>query len=165
MTDLWPEDIALVEAKAPVAILKEQAAIIGRRTKGLVEGDVASLEPGFITSYAQGSVAYPKGSGVFAFSFSLRAPALHGYTFRMFGMWYDASLYPVRISLDRDIAAEVQNSFQVHRERLAPDYEEHLIVAESEEHYLEFLTAVFSSNKVRRVIGAILSQSQGERSL
>ena len=42
MTDLWPEDIGQSKVRAPVMILREQAATLGRRTANVVEAMVES---------------------------------------------------------------------------------------------------------------------------
>jgi hypothetical protein len=38
--DLWPEDLETVDLRTPVALLKEQAALLGPKTKNLVVGRV-----------------------------------------------------------------------------------------------------------------------------
>ncbi len=40
MTDLWPETIGTVRVKSPVAILREQASLLGQKTQNLVQAQV-----------------------------------------------------------------------------------------------------------------------------
>ena len=42
MNDLWAEDIGVTTVKTPVAILKEQASLLGNKTQNLVIGEVLS---------------------------------------------------------------------------------------------------------------------------
>jgi hypothetical protein len=51
--DLWPANIADSRLTTPVAILKEQAALLGEKTKQLVTGEVSThvLGPMFIHSF------------------------------------------------------------------------------------------------------------------
>ncbi|MDM8551464.1 hypothetical protein QUF72_15365 [Desulfobacterales bacterium HSG2] len=37
MTDLWPENIGKVREKSPVAVLRKQASLLGRKTKNLIQ--------------------------------------------------------------------------------------------------------------------------------
>ena len=43
MVDLWPKDISEISIKSPVAILREQASLLGQKTKGLVTAEVKSV--------------------------------------------------------------------------------------------------------------------------
>ena len=43
MEDLWPKEIGTAEITSPVAILREQASLLGQKTKNLVEADVSPL--------------------------------------------------------------------------------------------------------------------------
>jgi hypothetical protein len=91
--DLWPGEIENVEVKAPVVILREQAALLGSKTKNIVEAK--------ITKYPLSIVKRD-----FQFGFFLRAPALSGYTYSLFSIAHDISLYPVDFFPDDDIWVE-----------------------------------------------------------
>jgi hypothetical protein len=84
---LWPEDIAVTDAVAPVVILKEQASLLGQRTQNLVE---ARVHPGQLHY-----VGYP-----FVYYFELVAPALDNYRYRLFGISHGVEFYPVRIEFE-----------------------------------------------------------------
>jgi hypothetical protein len=47
-SDLWPEEIAVVTVRPPVALLKETAADLGRRTKNLVVGEIKTVTVNWI---------------------------------------------------------------------------------------------------------------------
>src|SRR5579872_4943098 len=79
--DLWPKEIVDTEATVtPFTILKQQAAALGRRTKGLVDARV---------------VRRTDDEGDFAYSFNLVAPTLN-YSYSLFNAWHEPiTLYPV----------------------------------------------------------------------
>jgi hypothetical protein len=84
---LWPEDIAVTDAVAPVVILKEQASLLGQRTQNLVEARVYPGQSHYIE--------YP-----FVYYFELIAPALDNYRYRLFGISHGVEFYPVRMEFE-----------------------------------------------------------------
>ena len=46
--DLWPDDIAVTSLQVPVTILRQQATLLGEKTKNLVEGEVSSTPRSFL---------------------------------------------------------------------------------------------------------------------
>jgi hypothetical protein len=82
--DLWPNDVAAPPGeKLPVVILREQAALLGAKTKNLVEAEIASE---------------PADRGLLLHRFFLRAPALSNYRYQLFYMMQPIEGYPVRVS-------------------------------------------------------------------
>lgn len=79
-TDLWGQ-LAPSAVRAPVAILREQASLLGAKTNRLVEGKVETRV---------------SGTKLFQF-FYLVVPPLDDYLYELFQVWHDVSLYPVRI--------------------------------------------------------------------
>lgn len=129
--NLWPEDIAVTDVVAPVSILKEQASLLGERTKNLVEG---SVTPGL-------------GKGVnvllkdrFNYDFDLVAPALNHYRYRLFSISHGVEFYPLII----DVTALDTDQFQLY----------------NEEEFLKALEALFSSEKTKGIIGSLIAQSR-----
>lgn len=133
MTDLWPEDIGVTDVKAPVAILKEQAAALGRRTKNVVVGIV---------------VTETISTGQFGYSFYLDAPLLQ-FSYKLFKIRHGVELYPVRINPDEDI-----------RKEIAAERKLDLLLAKTESDFLNLLSLIFRSEKTRKVLQAIISQSR-----
>jgi hypothetical protein len=132
MTDLWPTDLGTVTSTAPVTILKEQASLLGSRTKNIVKAKVQ------MTSWAPSS---------FAYEFVLHAPALDNYIYRLFVVAYDVELYPVKFLLDGAVAEELGLE---RRDSLS---------ANNEQAFITNLSKIFATQKTRHVIHAILSQS------
>src|SRR6266481_6542435 len=84
-TDLWPDFQAPEAINSPVFLLKEQAAKLQQKTKGLV---LAGLRP----------ASAPDGS--FWVGFDLYSPALGEYTYRLFEVTYPPKLVPITVAYD-----------------------------------------------------------------
>jgi hypothetical protein len=78
--DLWG-NIQATSVRTPVAILREQAALLGKKTQNVIEGRVDSRSSG----------------GEFYHSFNLVVPALDDYTYQLFIIRHDVNLYPVKL--------------------------------------------------------------------
>ena len=83
--DLWPADFALEERTPPVTILRQQAVLIGRKTKNLVEGDVETSTT---------------AANVFVHTFYLMAPVLDDFRYPVLTAVHDIGLYPVTVEAD-----------------------------------------------------------------
>ncbi|MFP4440191.1 MAG: hypothetical protein ACLFVO_23400 [Chloroflexaceae bacterium] len=142
MTDLWPDDIAVTTARSPVSILREQAAILGKKIRNLVEATVMAQDVGDPTT---------KKPGIFTYSFYLVAPALHNYHYRLFSITHDIELYPVTFLLDCEVANQILNT------ETAESWVQ--VKAESEEDLIRVLKSIFNANKTRQVIQAMLAQT------
>lgn len=136
LVNLWPEEIVYQRVKAPVAILREQAAMLGKLTKNLVQGEVAkpySLKP----------------DKSFAYNFFITAPSLGEYRYQLLVIEHDVDLYPVSIHIEEAIFSEIHNAFESNTNK---------IIAKSEKQFLEALQAIFTAKKTAQVITALLSQ-------
>jgi hypothetical protein len=89
-TDFWG-DVAPAAVRTPVAILREQAALLGAKTKNLVEATV------YTESY----------HGAFRHLFNLVVPGLNDYTYNLFTIEHGISLYPVSI-VGRELRLETE---------------------------------------------------------
>src|SRR5262245_26775436 len=82
-TNLWPDFQAPEAINSPVFLLKEQAAALREKTKGLV---LAGLRP----------ASAPDGS--FWVGFDLYSPALGEYMYHLFEVTYPPQLFPVTLT-------------------------------------------------------------------
>jgi hypothetical protein len=80
-TDLWGE-IEATQIRTPLVILREQAALLGAKTKNLVEASV--------NTHADGDT--------FIHNFNLDVPALGRYRYNLFNIQHGPSIYPVTVS-------------------------------------------------------------------
>lgn len=148
--DLWPDKIKVDKVITPVTILRQQASLLGKKTKNIVQGEVANWKLGIGEEYD------------FQYLFYIVAPALDNYRYRLLGLFYDvSSLYPVIIDVDDvEIQKEIPSKFNYKVKTLGSTTEVKIIVkANSEEEFMEVLKAIFNSTKVLRVISVLLSQS------
>ncbi len=76
--DLWPESIGESSLVSPVSILKEQARLLGQKTKQRVTGEVATLING----------------AFFVHVFNISAPTL-SYKYELFRVTHKISFYPL----------------------------------------------------------------------
>lgn len=143
MTDLWPEDVGQVDEslKTPHQILKEQADLLGKKTSNVLLGRVKTRSLGVILDDAEKDF-----SADFSYSFSIVAPTLNNYQFRLFSISYDHKFYPVRISMDPDILSEIG------------DFHNTELTANNENEFLDILKKIFRANKTNRIIKALLAE-------
>ncbi len=139
MIDLWPEDIQAVRVKAPVTILREQATLLGQRTKNIVTAEVVRC------------VSIDR----FKFAFYIVGPAVGNYRWRLFTMSYGVSYYPLTLELAPGILQELFDD---------PVPNGATATISSRNEFLIELRKVFSADKTLCVIRAILALSGVEPS-
>jgi hypothetical protein len=137
MDDLWPkdlEDLTKSSATAPVNILKEQAAILAKRTNGLIYAEVTLHD-------------FPIRAKSFSYSFDIVAPALQNYRYELFRLKHGVEMYPVMFHIETEIKNEIQP-------------EVHELKASNEEEFNKILWRVFNSKKGKQLLTALLKQSE-----
>jgi hypothetical protein len=118
--DFWGE-IGPVKMRTPVSILREQASILGTKTKNLIEGEVITANQG----------------GRFYHSMNLVVPVLGNYRYTLFTVTHEIGLYPVTVTEGR-----------------------YSRISESEDDFLEWLRAKLSGPETKRIIEALLAQTE-----
>lgn len=76
--DFWPANIAESSLVTPVSILREQAALLGEKTRQLLKGEVQTSTNGNLLVH----------------SFAVVAPTL-GYRYELFSVQHTATFYPL----------------------------------------------------------------------
>ena len=79
--DFWPANIADSNLITPVTILKEQAALLGEKTRQLVKGEVVTQTTG----------------NLFVHYFYIAAPTLN-YKFELFNVSHLVNFYPLTLT-------------------------------------------------------------------
>ncbi len=105
MRDFWPNDLsAATPILTPVAILKEQAALLSQKTKGLVMGEVVSRPQ--------------MGRKVnLVHILRLITPALGNYQYELLRVVHPANLYPLTIHYTpSDKTIEAKNEEELVRD-------------------------------------------------
>ena len=150
MVDLWPEILGHVEIKAPVVILREQASLLGEKTRNIVQAAVVQSE------------ANPFQPADFNYGFNIIAPALANYSYRLFGIWHNVDLYPVQFEVSKEMLEELRPSIsdsQSVTTRRVTGRAVPVVVAASEAAFMDVLREILHSKKAMRVIRGILAQS------
>jgi hypothetical protein len=94
--NLWPENIADSNLVTPVTILKEQAALLGEKTRQFVKGEVVTQTTG----------------NLFVHYFYIVAPTL-SYKFELFTISHGVNFYPVVMkSLNNTIPLSSESEFK-----------------------------------------------------
>ena len=156
MVDLWPEDIDYTETKAPVSILKEQASLLGNKTKNLLKAEVrlcGSVRNNFLDKIKP--VLRTEQS--FCYTFYFVAPTLNNYRYRLFTILHGVQLYPLGIDIDdSDVEAEILKTFEG---ALSP---KDTVIAHSESEFLETLQKILNADKTKQIMKSILAQTSFE---
>lgn len=141
MTDLWGDDFVNVSVKAPVVILREQASLLGQKTKGLILGKVSANRT--------------DSSDRLSYSFSLVVPTLDNYNYGLFSINHPVTeLYPVLFNFDTEIADAVPPSQKIPNLH-TPFW---TASAASEIEFENILSQILKSEKTRKVLSSLLAQ-------
>lgn len=148
MENLWPNDIVETNITAPITILKKQASFLGEKTNNIVEAETEQI----IDKYWMSE----KG---FAYSFYIVGKSIN-YKFNLFQFGHGVMMYPLTIKLDNDISKEIKEdqALEIKEDQLFDNMD--ILVVKSESEFLEALKKIFNSTKTRRIVQAILAQSE-----
>lgn len=137
--DLWPESLDIsMKVTPPLVILREQASLLENKTKGLVKAEVRSNANANSLEAIARSALGAEATYPLSYSFFLVAPALGNYKYQLFRVIQPVDMYPLKI-----VGSPLED-----------------IEIASEEDLLEKLKLIFASEKVKRVISAMIAQSQ-----
>lgn len=133
--DLWPDDIEITgDFDTPLRLLREQASLLGKRTKNIVQGSVVSTRDD--SSFEITEELEDTNFGV-RHRFALVAPALGHYTYTLFVLTHDVvQLYPVKVLWENEVN-----------------------VVKSKDELESLLKRIFSAEKTKRIIHSLIAQS------
>jgi hypothetical protein len=98
MPDLWPPDFGTLDVTPPLAILRGQAELLARKTRGALQGRVSTSLSGITVLH----------------QFLLVAPSLDNYSYKLFEVAHTVQLYPATIQTEgggRDYSCENYDEF------------------------------------------------------
>jgi len=140
--DFWP-DIDATAAELPVAILREQAALLAPKTEGLVEARVDTRTMGQDIQHR----------------FLLVAPALDHYTYHLFTRTHGVpSVYPAYLG-DLDDATKAVLPPKSVRVGKLPLVLSSYTVRDAEK-LRNILRIIINSDRTKEIIGSLLAQSR-----
>ena len=146
-TDFWGE-IVPAQERTPLAILREQASLLGTKTKNLVEATVdTSVTP----------------NGRFVHRFTLVVPSLSNYKYELFRIEHGVASYPITVAsevlsaqsgpgLTDQVAASALRSRLLVTGSLNPQLE-------TEQEFVDWLRQKLSSDETKRIIANLLAQA------
>lgn len=131
-TNLWP-DFKAVDIITPVTILRQQAALLEKKTNGLV---VAEVRSGI--DYGSNTMVISQGQAVpLLHTFYLIAPALENYRYQLFRIKQSIDLYPIEF-----------------KDSPCDD-----VTVTNESEFYEELKKIFASEKTKKMIELLIAQS------
>ncbi|MFN0107786.1 MAG: hypothetical protein ACKVZH_02960 [Blastocatellia bacterium] len=134
--NLWPQDLftAVETQRTPLALMREQATLLGEQTRNLVEAKVVTS-----TQETIGGDLFIVRSNTTQFvqTFNLVSPALSNYTYQLFRVIHPVEGFPLKVL-----------------------FEDSEYAANSEEELVATLKVIFAHEKTRRVIKAMIAQSR-----
>jgi hypothetical protein len=140
--DLWPEDIK-VEVLPPIAILKVQEELLARKTKGLLQAKVSTVETDKLVQH----------------QLDLIAPNLHFYRERILSAMHEREmLYPVSVTADvlarrpAEPLAELGTALARAIAPLAPQR------AATDDEFIRLVREILRSENVRALIASLLAR-------
>jgi hypothetical protein len=129
--DLWP-DLNLAAIVTPLSILREQAGLLGKRTRGVLKGEVE-------TSNSGGRISH---------SLSIVVPTLGGYKYTLFSIHHFATGYPVYVDMEPGTFAGIPIEKPTFDKEIA-----------DEDQFRDWLRDTFHSDKVKRIIENLYAQA------
>lgn len=146
--NLWPPDVAASTKRlSPVAILRQQATLLGQRTKNIVEAEVETKGTDFQRRLQHW--------------FYLVAPGLDFYKYPLFLVEHDPTkFYPLKIVWWNKIGSGTPsaNKRTSLAERAKAKKE---LSADSEETFKAHLKRIFADDQTKGVIQSLIDQSVG----
>ena len=139
----------------PIVILREQAALLGERTKGLVRGEIESrTEPlEKVEDYLDQAIS-PNELVTHVHTMYVVAPALDNYQYALLSVRHDFQAYPCHANFHPVPPAE---SVIFSARRLLPNPAS----IEDEEAFVHWLGVVLSRSETTRVIQALIYRIRG----
>ena len=145
MDDLWPESIGQTsDSLTPITILQEQAKLLGDKTQNIVTADVET-------------VIDNEKRKPFVYGFYVVAPVLQNFRYRLLEVSHNIELYPLSIYVDEEIINENEGWNDIEQEN---SWSKKYFKAKDESEFIDLLKIIFSSNKTKRIIANLMSQSK-----
>lgn len=140
--DLWPsilpDDPTL---KTPLSILKEQSALLRKKTKGIIVAEIVSLTLEYSERLTlRNKYPFYDTKNQLFYAFYLEAPQLDDYRYQLFWFSQPIEMYPLYI-----FSSPLSND---------------CLIIESEESLIEGLRSVFNHQKTQSVMKAMIVQSR-----
>jgi len=139
MSNLWETSYEEAKTDPPHKFIKEQCNLLPKLTGDMVYAYIKEMD--------SGTRIYDDMKNDFEYDFVLGGKFLDDFSYRIMSFSYDISMYPVRISVNDEIAKSLK-------------YESNIAEIASLEELKEFLGEVLKSGRVTEVISSIIKLSK-----
>ena len=157
--DFWPDVVDVTAIITPLVLLREQASLLGERTKGLVRGEIESSErpvDGFEPYVDQALSAETRVAD--SHTLFLVAPALDNYQYALLSVEHDFQPYPCRARYHPTLPdGEGTSAVMSH----AGGQCRNPGTAAGEDEFVKWLQIALSQRETTRVIHALIYRVQG----
>lgn len=145
MESFWGSNLKKKNIDTPKKILQEQAKYLEKETEGCVFSEVINKASGL-------------KRGDFELAYVLKAKYFEDYSYKLFSLSHDATIYPVIIILDTLIFDETKCGLSKID---GVECEEHTkeVIVDTEEAFIETLKIILSSNEVGDLVSGIMTIS------
>jgi hypothetical protein len=146
---LWPPDIAASTKRlSPVAILRQQATLLGQRTKNLVEAEVETKAADHQKKLQHW--------------FYLVAPALDFYKYPLFRVEHSPTqFYPLMIRFNVGAETSTKGDRSSKFEGITSREQVMMLRVKSEAEFTAHLKTIFAADETKKVIQSLIDQSVG----
>lgn len=149
MESFWGSNLHKKNINTPKKILEEQAEYLEKETEGCVFAEVINKKGGL-------------KRGEFGLVYLLKAKYFEDYSYKLFSLSHDATIYPLYIELDGFIFDEVKSLFDKmdgveYDDNGGFDFGE--INVDTEIAFIETLKVILSSKEVGNIVSGIITIS------
>lgn len=139
MSNLWKTSYEEAKTDPPLKFIQEQCSLLPKLTGDMVYADIEEMD--------SSTKIYDNMSNDFEYDFVLIGKFLGDFSYRIMSFSYDISMYPVRISVNDEIAKSLK-------------YESKISKIASQEELEKFIGEVLKSGRVTEVISSIIKLSK-----
>ena len=139
MSNLWETSYEEAKADPPHKFIREQCNLLPKLTGDMVYASITEMD--------STTRIYDDMSNDFEYDFVLEGKFLGDFSYRIMSFSYDISMYPVRISVNDEIAKSL-------------GYESKVTEIASQEELEKFLGEVLKSGRVTEIISSIIKLSK-----
>lgn len=136
MINLWPKEFKELEYKSAKEILEEQSNLLPTLTGDMVYAEITEMET--LEAFKDSHI-----NNDFRYTYNLKGKFLSNYSYKVLSFSNNIRLYPVKITLDENIAREL-------------DIQAKNIIVDDQEEFELILSRVLKSNYLIETVSAII---------
>lgn len=160
MPNLWPEDIndfSTDDEPTPLNILKEQARILGEKTKNIIQGELRKV--------VEISIISRKPKDTIVYNFNFRVPSLENYGYALFKTRFNmVDTFPIIIEIeDISIINEINKklaSYDGDLNMISNDTAKKLTLEMNGiSEFMKILGFIFNTQRTKKILHSLYNQA------